>query len=184
MQSDSNSLAAEWASTVGNIATSRHEIRQWLQEIRLDPDRAHEVLLAVTEAITNAMEHGNRFDPAKTVSLQATLHGETLTVTVYDRGHWIDPSRQPLTLKQQRGRGMHLINELADTVDITGSDCATQITMGFDIAEQKTSPPDAPAQTDPPLLAGVPRDDSELHGVQPTPESTTPVLKVQPQALQ
>jgi hypothetical protein len=97
------------------------------------------------------MEHGSRFDANLLVSLQATLHGESLTVTVNDHGHWIEPSDQPLTRSQHRGRGLHLINELAFDVSIAGSAQGTQIIMRFDLASQ-TEPPVAGDVAEPEIL--------------------------------
>ena len=73
------------------------------------------------------MEHGSRFDATLLVSLQATLHGESLTVTVIDQGHWIEPSDQPATRSQHRGCGLPLINELAFDVSIAGSAAARRL---------------------------------------------------------
>ncbi len=170
MQSDANSFAAEWSATPEHVVVSRHQIARWLHGISLEPDRAQDILLALSEAVTNAMEHGCRFDVTQLVSLQATLHGEFLTVTVNDRGCWIEPANQPWAPGQQRGRGLLLINEIADYVDIAGSAQGTQIIMRFEAAEQIESPANESCCTDQALTPGVPRDD-EHRDAQPAPES-------------
>jgi anti-sigma regulatory factor (Ser/Thr protein kinase) len=140
LHAETSFFAGEWGATPENVVTARHEFSQWLKDIALIAGQAQDILLAVSEAVTNAMEHGSRFDATLLVSLQATLHGESLTVTVNDHGHWIEPSDQPLTTSQHRGRGLHLINELAFDVSIAGSAQGTQIIMRFDLASQ-TEPP-------------------------------------------
>lgn len=144
---DTLSFTAHWGATPRHVVTARHQLTQWLHDIALNPDRAYDIVLAVTEAVTNAMEHGSRFDHTQPVSLHATLHGESLTVTVNDRGRWIEPLHQPLTPTQLRGRGLHLIHELADNVDITPSPHGTHITMRFDAAEQIPRPLTSPRGT-------------------------------------
>lgn len=129
------SFAGEWSATPQHVVTSRHQLAQWLKSIALESDRSQDILLAVSEAVTNAMEHGSHFDPTNPVSLQATLRGESLTVAVNDHGRWIEPSTASPTPTQYRGRGLHLINALADRVDITGTAHGTQITMRFDATE-------------------------------------------------
>jgi anti-sigma regulatory factor (Ser/Thr protein kinase) len=145
LHAETSFFAAEWGATPENVVSARHAFSQWLKDIALDAGQALDILLAVSEAVTNAMEHGSRFDATLLVSLQATLHGESLTVTVNDHGHWIEPSDQPPTRSQHRGRGLHLINELAFDVSIAGSAHGTQIIMRFDLA----------SQIEPPLTADV-----------------------------
>jgi anti-sigma regulatory factor (Ser/Thr protein kinase) len=146
-ETETSFFAGEWGATPENVVTSRRQLAQWLKDIALEPDQALDILLAVSEAVTNAMEHGSRFDTTQLVSLQATLHGESLTVTVNDHGRWLEPPDHPPTRSQHRGRGLHLINELADNVNIAGSAHGTQITMRFDLAEQ-IEPPLESSETD------------------------------------
>jgi anti-sigma regulatory factor (Ser/Thr protein kinase) len=145
-------FVGEWGATPEHVVTSRHQFSQWLKDIALDADQALDILLAVSEAVTNAMEHGSRFDANLLVSLQATLRGESLTVTVNDHGHWLEPSDHPSAWSQHRGRGLHLINELAAAVDIAGSADGTQITMRFDLASQ-IEPPLTGDVAEPEILA-------------------------------
>ena len=140
LDTETSFFAREWGATPENVVTARHQFSQWLKDIALDAGQALDILLAVSEAVTNAMEHGSRFNATLLVSLQATLHGESLTVTVNDHGHWIEPSDHPPTRSQHRGRGLHLMNELAVDVNIAGSAHGTQITMRFDVAPQIEPP--------------------------------------------
>jgi anti-sigma regulatory factor (Ser/Thr protein kinase) len=139
-ETESSFFAGEWVATPEHTVTSRRELARWLKDIEVEPERAYDILLAVSEAVTNAMEHGNRFDGTQVVSLQATLHGQSLIVTVNDRGRWLEPSDHPPSRSQYRGRGLHLINELAANVEIASSTNGTQITMRFDMAPQIEPP--------------------------------------------
>jgi anti-sigma regulatory factor (Ser/Thr protein kinase) len=152
LNTETSFFAGEWGATPEHVATSRHQFSQWLKDIALDADQVLDVVLAASEAVTNAMEHGSRFDATLLVSLQATLHGESLTVTVNDHGGWLEPSDHPPAWSQHRGRGLHLINELAVAVDIAGSAHGTQITMRFDVASQ-IEPPLTGDVAEPEILA-------------------------------
>jgi anti-sigma regulatory factor (Ser/Thr protein kinase) len=151
LHTETSFFAGEWGATPENVVTARHQFAEWLKDLALDADQALDILLAVSEAVTNAMEHGSRFDATLLVSLQATLHGESLTVTVNDHGRWLEPSDHPPTRSQHRGRGLHLINELAVDVNIAGSADGTQITMRFDVASQ-IEPPLSADITEPEIL--------------------------------
>jgi anti-sigma regulatory factor (Ser/Thr protein kinase) len=77
----------------------------------------HDILLAVSEAVTNVIEHGSGCDASKLVSVQASVHNQAVTATVSDSGRWIDSPPRPDS-PTQRGRGLILINGLANNVDI------------------------------------------------------------------
>ncbi len=86
--------------------------------------REYEVETAIREALANAIIHGCESDPAKNVqcSVACDEHGELLIV-VRDPGGTLDPSQVPdptkgLNLYASHGRGVHLINQLMDDVEV------------------------------------------------------------------
>jgi serine/threonine-protein kinase RsbW len=79
--------------------------------------------LVVGEALANAIIHGNRCDPGKTVHVVVAVneHGDLL-VSVKDTGSGFDPSRlpnptAPENLLAPHGRCIFLIRQLMDEVD-------------------------------------------------------------------
>jgi anti-sigma regulatory factor (Ser/Thr protein kinase) len=133
---DSTIFSAKLDAAPEHIATSRHQLARWLNNIAIGSPQAHDILLAVGEAVTNAVEHGSRRDPAQLVSILASIRDEILTVTVSDGGCWIDSSQPSATPSRHRGRGLFLIDALADKVDINRSAQGTQITMHFDVSQE------------------------------------------------
>lgn len=84
-----------------------------------DEELAYRIVLLTTEAVTNAIEHGNEGDPAKSVILDFSLRDGYIEVSVQDEGQGFNPeSRQnPLAeanLLDEGGRGIFLIESLAD----------------------------------------------------------------------
>ncbi|ORA18837.1 ATP-binding protein [Mycobacterium asiaticum DSM 44297] len=128
-----SSFAVHLAAAPEHIATFRHELRHWLQGLTLKPAQMHDILLAAGEAVTNAIEHGSRSDATQSVSVEAALHRETVTVVVSDGGRWIESTNAPLTPTQHRGRGLFLMEGLADRLAIDGTDHGTRVTMHFDV---------------------------------------------------
>jgi anti-sigma regulatory factor (Ser/Thr protein kinase) len=119
-----------------HVRTSRHKLAQWLSGTVITSARMSDILLAVGEAVANSVEHGSQLDPARLVSMRASICDEILTVTVSDQGCWIHPPKPSAAPSRDRGRGLFLINELANQVDINRSAQGTQITMQFDVSQE------------------------------------------------
>lgn len=129
-----SSFAVHLAAAPEHIATFRHELKHWLQGLPLKPAKIHDILLAAGEAVTNAIEHGSCSDATQSVLVEAAaLHKGTVTVVVSDGGRWIESSNAPLTPTQHRGRGLFLMEGLADRLVIDTTDKGTRITMHFDV---------------------------------------------------
>ena len=85
-------------------------------------DRQDGVELALREAVSNAVIHGSKADPSKTVSIHVAFDGaHRLVFVVRDRGTGFDPCAVPSPLGRERllapsGRGIHLIRTLMDEV--------------------------------------------------------------------
>jgi serine/threonine-protein kinase RsbW len=86
-----------------------------------DEDRIYQIVLLTSEAVTNAIEHGNQLDPTKQVHVDMIVENGCLTVSVQDEGAGFSRTtvRDPLTednLFKEGGRGIFLIEEMADEV--------------------------------------------------------------------
>ena len=82
-----------------------------------DEDR-HATRLALQEAIVNAVRHGNRCDPDKTVRVRLHLGPERVIAEVEDQGEGFDPGRvpdprQPENLERPGGRGLLMMRHYA-----------------------------------------------------------------------
>ncbi len=128
-----NIFAVVLPATPMSVTRSRHALARWLRTLALTPDQLDEILLAVSEAVTNAIEHGSRCDESKRVSIRASVRDRAVTATVKDTGRWI-PVDPGAAARRHRGRGLILIRELADNVDIACTIEGTEITMRFDSA--------------------------------------------------
>jgi serine/threonine-protein kinase RsbW len=93
------------------IARLRKDLRGWLVAHSVDEESANAVLLACSEAVANAIEHGYRDDPFGMVDITATVTPDAVEVRVADRGAW-RPPRDDLA----RGRGLQLIRQVMDLV--------------------------------------------------------------------
>lgn len=115
-----------------SAARTRAEFAAWLERyFSLDDDRFSDLLLAVNEAIANAAEFAY-VDAAErgTLDVRAAYdaNADTLAVTVDDRGRW--RQKVPVQRQQQRrGRGIPLMEVLADAVVIEPTPQGTRVTL-------------------------------------------------------
>ena len=72
------------------------------------------VRLAMAEALANALEHGNRNDPGKTVRLEYRIARSWVVIEIEDQGAGFDPQAVPDPTRQENldipcGRGIVLM---------------------------------------------------------------------------
>lgn len=95
------------------------------------------ILIALTEAVNNAIHHGNRLDPAKKVSLGYEAQAERIIFVVSDEGPGFDfenlpDPTDPQNIEKPHGRGVFLMRALADSVEF--SDNGATVAMAFGLA--------------------------------------------------
>lgn len=78
--------------------------------------------MAVREAVTNAVLHGNKLDELKTVELQLTTASEAVEILVGDEGSGFKPEEVPdptaaENILKTSGRGIFFMRNFMDTVD-------------------------------------------------------------------
>jgi serine phosphatase RsbU (regulator of sigma subunit)/GAF domain-containing protein/anti-sigma regulatory factor (Ser/Thr protein kinase) len=108
-------LEISFPADVNELGRSRAALRSWLTQTRVNPDQAHDILVAAGEAVANAIEHGHRHSPEGIITLRATALVDQVHLTVVDTGSWKTP--QPVT-DQHRGRGITLMRALMQDVAI------------------------------------------------------------------
>ena len=112
------------------------EIRE---KIQIDDERFYNILIALTEAVNNAIIHGNKCDANKNVMLTITANSNYLRISVLDQWKGFDPSqvedpREPENLLKDSGRGVFLISELTDSYEYKINENGTLLTLNFKIA--------------------------------------------------
>ena len=99
----------------------------------LGEDDSMMVAIAVVEAVTNAIVHGNRFADDKFVTVQFDCEPGKVKVIVHDEGDGFDISciwdpTSPEKQMECSGRGIYIMREVMDTVEFDMSD-GTTVTM-------------------------------------------------------
>lgn len=108
-------------------------LQRW---VGFNDDVYSQIMMALSEAVTNAIVHGNKEDEKKTVYVVARRLNEKLSISVKDEGDGFDPNAIPDPLKQENllkegGRGVFLMNQFADGVDF--SENGSKLTLTFNL---------------------------------------------------
>lgn len=114
-----------------SAAEIRREFSGWLgRHFMLDATKASDMVLAVNEAMANAAEFAYvTVEQPGAMHVLASYDGTaaTLTVTVTDEGAWrnVDPAKTEL----RRGRGIPLMQALADHATVDSSAGGTRVCL-------------------------------------------------------
>lgn len=109
-------------SIAENIALVESLIDNVCEEFKINEDNYGNILVAVTEAVTNAIQHGNKYDPGKNVKVLVKTKDNQLRFVIQDEGSGFDfdnlpDPTDPENIEKPHGRGIFLMQHLADNVN-------------------------------------------------------------------
>ncbi len=109
------------ASIPANICQVEEYLNKIFEEYRLDHKIYGNVLVSITEAVNNAILHGNKSDEKKFVFLRTTCQSRVIRFKISDEGNGFDPTKipdptSPENLECCGGRGVFLMHKLSDRV--------------------------------------------------------------------
>jgi serine/threonine-protein kinase RsbW len=116
-----NTISIQVPSLVENIRMIESFIDNAKEKFHLDDDIYGNIMIAVTEAVNNAIKHGNSNDKSKNVQLSLLLDQSMLRFVIKDEGNGFnydnlpDPT-SPDNLEKPGGRGIFLMKHLSDEV--------------------------------------------------------------------
>ncbi len=89
--------------------------------LHLDKILYGDIYVAVTEAVHNAMQHGNKYSQNKNITLKYTYTNDFLEFEISDEGDGFSPNNlddptAPENIERESGRGVYLIKKLAHHV--------------------------------------------------------------------
>jgi serine/threonine-protein kinase RsbW len=104
---------------------------------RLDEIQMHKMMVSLTEAVNNAIIHGNKSNPEKRVRVRCEVLPGWLVVFVQDEGNGFAPEkvRNPLrrqNLMRENGRGVFLMKTLMDKVEFEIDPSGAQVSLWLD----------------------------------------------------
>ena len=104
------------------------------QKYKFSDKERDSVAIAVTEAVNNAIFHGNKLDTAKKVHFRVYFDNDTLYFFVQDEGTGFNPGEvpdplEPDNLLKEHGRGIFILKSLMDQVEYDFSAGGTTIKL-------------------------------------------------------
>lgn len=127
----------EFESKLNNINRIEKLIDEVCEKHAINEDYYGNMLIALTEAVNNAIIHGNKQDPSKHVFLSCETQQNEVLFTVKDEGFGFDYScipdpTKPENLDKLNGRGVFLMKNLAD--EVIFEDNGTTVRLKFTLS--------------------------------------------------
>jgi serine/threonine-protein kinase RsbW len=109
------------SSRFENIEMAQHLCGKLLDGRNVSEETRHWILMALREALANAIKHGNEQNLEKRVDLEMEVTGETLRIRIRDEGEGFDPGsvEDPLAPENRlktSGRGIFYMKTFMDRV--------------------------------------------------------------------
>jgi serine/threonine-protein kinase RsbW len=103
------------------IKEAESKLKALLKGINISGTEKHNFLVSASEAVNNAVNHGNKNDPTKSVTLNLDYTDDEITLSVEDEGGGFNPEGLPDPLLPENllkpsGRGIHIMKSLMDSV--------------------------------------------------------------------
>lgn len=115
-------ISIEIPSLPENIRIIESFIDNAKEKYQLDDDIYGNIMIAVTEAVNNAIRHGNKDNSSKNVAISISLEDGLIKFKIEDEGdgfdfHQLPDPTSPENISKTGGRGIFLMKNLSDEVD-------------------------------------------------------------------
>ena len=114
-----------------------------VKETAIKAEDLDDIAISVSEAVNNAMEHGNKLDEKRKVKLKYYISTHYLRIVVQDEGKGFKPNNIPDPCKEENllkasGRGILIIHHLMDRVSFESYKTGMQIIMEKDFIKESS----------------------------------------------
>jgi anti-sigma regulatory factor (Ser/Thr protein kinase) len=134
MNSDAIESAFRVPATLRSLTFVRCALALVLDREPWSPEDAGRLLLAASEAVSNAIEHGSPDDGGH-IDVQVVVQRDGATLVVTDEGAGndpdIDPAANPPSPTSTRGRGFPIMRSLADEISVSRVGAGTRVRLHF-----------------------------------------------------
>lgn len=123
-------------SKTENIVLVEKMVEDVCDLYNIPEDNYGNILVALTEAVNNAILHGNQANPDKLIDISFKTKPSELSFIIKDEGNGFDYSSlpdptEPQNLENPNGRGVFLMRNLADKVDFEEN--GSKVVLTFDL---------------------------------------------------
>jgi len=115
-----------------NVSEIQPYVDKIVQKYQVKSDLYGNILISLTEAITNAIVHGNQADQTKKVHVNSLFDQNHIRVKIQDEGEGFDfenvpDPTDPMNIMEINGRGVFLIHQLSDGVEYSNNGSTVEI---------------------------------------------------------
>ncbi len=126
----------EIASSLNKINEVEALIDKVCEDLSLNEDNYGNILIAVTEAVNNAIVHGNGSVEEKLVKVNVQKNNEGVIFSIEDQGVGFDfenlpDPTAPENIEKPDGRGIFLMKNLSDAVEFDNNGSKVSITFAM-----------------------------------------------------
>ena len=135
MTSEPRRVEVTLESDLKNVETAEEIVRKVAGTAGFDEKVMHEIEMAVHESMINAIWHGNKNDPSKSVWLRFEIFPDRLEIRIRDQGNGFNVAEVPdpcssENLLKVSGRGIFLIRTFMDEFRVRHSaGSGTEVTL-------------------------------------------------------
>ncbi|MEM9545447.1 MAG: ATP-binding protein [Bacteroidota bacterium] len=120
------------SSNPNNILEVENYLRDAQLDLKIDEVRFPDILISITEAVNNAIIHGNNADESKRVRINMVGKSSGVSISVSDEGKGFDPKgipdpTAPENLECCGGRGVYIMSRLADKLSFANNGSTVQM---------------------------------------------------------
>ncbi len=123
-----------YRSRINAVVKAERLTEKIARHCRLSDSIRQDLCIAVTEAVNNAVMHGNQLEPDKYVTLIFDCTDSSIRIVVIDEGAGFDRDAvvdplAPENLTKPDGRGLLILETLMDSVRVKPSRGGTRVEM-------------------------------------------------------
>ena len=109
-------------SHIEAVADAAAAVTDFIRNCGVSEELSFGIEMALREAVTNAMVHGNQEDESKSVEVILNCHDNELEIEVRDQGEGFEPANVPdptnaENLLKTSGRGIFLMRTFMDEIE-------------------------------------------------------------------
>ena len=120
-------LRIESSSTADQLAHVRRRLSAWLRAAGVPAAQAGDIVLAVSEACTNCVEHAYRGHNVGSMLTEVEVVGDEIRARITDSGSWKPPAVNP----GNSGRGLVLMRAISDSMEMDTTPTGTTVDISF-----------------------------------------------------
>jgi len=127
-------------SSIEKVEDAAYFAEEAAKDMKFSEGDTDDIAIALTEAVSNAMTHGNKNIKSKNVTIIIDQKTDYMEISVTDEGGGFNPEHVddpllPENLLKESGRGIFILKSLMDSVEFLSNDKGSTTRLTKNIAK-------------------------------------------------